>query len=137
MQWRQYVFFLLFTIVSIQNLVIQFHNQSKKFVLYSLFGISITRSYLPTITRVVITYFMIVSLAVFANHKRLLTSDNLIPSLLDSTFLWIIFIILLIELTTTIISLVVIEKRNKITIIKSGLQGYILSKLTPKYSSLR
>lgn len=113
--------FLLFTIVSIQNLVIQFHNQSKKFVLYSLFGISITRSYLPTITRVVITYFMIVSLAVFANHKRLLTSDNLIPSLLDSTFLWIIFIILLIELTTTIISLVVIEKRNKITIIKSGL----------------
>lgn len=114
-------FSLLYLFVSVQNVIINFHNKSKEYVVKYLFGISYFKTYRSAFISMLLTYISVVVLTLIANNGRLLTDTNLIPDIYSSSFLIVIFLILVIEILTTTISIIVVERRNKLKIIKSEL----------------
>ncbi|MFT4402276.1 bacteriocin-associated integral membrane family protein [Bacillus sp. SW14] len=92
----------------VQNSVIYFNKKQQKFVVYRLFGIGFFRTY-----KDYMTLFFILWLIQFISCivvKRGITLNLLIC---------IVFLLIL-ELVTSIIALIIIERRNKIKVMKGG-----------------
>ncbi|MFD2043102.1 hypothetical protein ACFSTA_02135 [Ornithinibacillus salinisoli] len=110
---------LLYIMVSLQNVIIQFHSQSRRFVIQQLFGISFFRTYQSVFLKMILIYVAIILLTLIANDQRIFTSSNLIPSAFSTSFLFVAIIILIIDIVTLTLSLIIIEKRSKVNVIKS------------------
>ncbi|KAF1678813.1 MULTISPECIES: bacteriocin-associated integral membrane family protein [Bacillus] len=92
----------------VQNSVIYFNKKQQKFIVYRLFGIGFFRTF-----KDYMTLFFILGLIQFISCivvKRGITLNLLIC---------IVFLLIL-ELVTSIIALIIIERRNKIKVMKGG-----------------
>ncbi|OYD09036.1 DUF1430 domain-containing protein [Paludifilum halophilum] len=109
------VFFFLI----VQNLLIFFHKHQKRLVVNRLFGIGFFKTYRSVFgwwAVTSITFIMLSFMADQAENPRF----QLINGITDSHFWMIVLSLIGIEILATVIALIVIERRNKIQVIKGG-----------------
>ncbi|WP_425412208.1 DUF1430 domain-containing protein [Melghirimyces thermohalophilus] len=100
-----------------QNLLILFHKHQKRFVVQRLFGIGFFMTY-----RRVFIWWLVTSVAFvvlsFAIDRIL--GLRWITGITDPHVLLVIFSLLSLETLATFLSLTVMERRNKVSVIKGG-----------------
>ncbi|QKG84707.1 DUF1430 domain-containing protein [Kroppenstedtia pulmonis] len=115
----------VFIFLILQNLMIFFHKHQKRFVINRLFGIGFFKTYQSVFGWWVVTSIAFVLLSYGVDQVENFLSDDtmdlrLITDITDPHFLMIIFSLLGIEILATVIALTVMERRNKIKVIKGG-----------------
>lgn len=107
----------LFTLLSVQNVIIYFHRHAKKLVIRRLFGIRFLKAYAPVFWSLIITTFLFVFISIFIDGVAMLTVDSLIRRFLNE-FFYIVSLLVIIEGIAMSIALFVIEKRNKLPVLQ-------------------
>lgn len=113
--------FAVLLFVILQNLLIFFHKHQKEFIVKRLFGIGFFKTY-----RSVLGWFLITSVAVMMitlfwdQIKGMPEYMWRISGITDPHFLASVLILFGLEILATIIAMIIIERRNKIKVIKGG-----------------
>ncbi|MFB7640455.1 hypothetical protein [Peribacillus butanolivorans] len=111
----------IFIFLIVQNLLIIFHKHQKRLVIKRLFGIGFIKTYQSVFVWMIITSGAYVIISFLMNQTQNHPTDKqLIKGIMDPHFLVIILSLLCIELLSTVIALTIIERRNKIVVIKGG-----------------
>ncbi len=107
----------VFAYLIVQNLLILFHKHQKRFVVQRLFGIGFFMTYRRVFIWWLVTSFAFVVLS-FAIDRIL--GLRWITGITDPHVLLVIFSLLSLETLATFLSLTVMERRNKVPVIKGG-----------------
>lgn len=109
----------IFIFLVIQNLLITFHKHQKRLIIKRLFGIGFFKTYQLIFVWLIVTFSMYVFISFFINKTQNHPLDKqLIERIMDPHFMITILSLLSIEVLATVIALIVIERRNKIKVIK-------------------
>ncbi|GGA49565.1 hypothetical protein GCM10007416_23320 [Kroppenstedtia guangzhouensis] len=106
-----------FLFLIVQNLLIFFHKHQQRFVVHRLFGIGFFRTYRTYFRWLIITWIALVVLGWVVNQVLGL---GLVQGITDPRFPMVVLSFLGIELFASVIALILIERRNKIQVIKGG-----------------
>lgn len=111
----------IFIFLIAQNLLIIFQKHQKRLVIKRLFGIGFFKTYQSVFVWLVVTSGVYVVISFLINQTQNHPMDKqLIKGIMDPHFMIIILILLCIEFLATVIALIIIERRNKIEVIKGG-----------------
>lgn len=109
----------IFVFLIVQNLLIFFNKYQKRLVVSRLFGVGFFRTY-----RSVFRWWVITTTAFIVLSYVLDWGEDppfrLITGITDPHFWMIILSLLIIEIISTVIALTIIERRNKIQVLKGG-----------------
>ncbi|WP_258840159.1 hypothetical protein [Mechercharimyces sp. CAU 1602] len=108
-----------FIFLTVQNMIIFFHEHQKRLVVKRIFGIGFYKTYCSAFSWLIFTsiLFILFSRLMDLAQPPMLQS---IHGVMNINFLVIILILLGIEVVATVITLAVMENRNKINVIKGG-----------------
>ncbi|QKG83622.1 DUF1430 domain-containing protein [Kroppenstedtia pulmonis] len=106
-----------FVFLIVQNLLIFFHKHQKRFVVHRLFGIGFFKTYQTYFRWLIITWIALVALGFVVNEVLAL---GLVQGIMDPKIPAVVLTLLGIELLASVIALTLIERRNKIPVIKGG-----------------
>jgi bacteriocin-associated integral membrane protein len=108
----------VFLFLTVQNLIIYFDKHCKQFIVKRLFGIGFVRTYQSIFRWFFITSFLFIVISILLDIANVLTPNSLIEGAFIE-FLLIVGMLLAIEIVSTIIALFIIERRNKLQVIKA------------------
>ncbi len=109
----------VFIFLIVQNLLITFHKHQKIFVIKRLFGIGFTKTYQLILVWLIATFGVYFFISFYMNQTQNHPLEKpLISGIMDPHFIVITVSLLCIEILSTVIALIIIERRNKIGVIK-------------------
>ncbi|MFD1396900.1 hypothetical protein ACFQ5F_13215 [Kroppenstedtia eburnea] len=112
-------FAVVFMLLTVQNQIIFFHKNQQRFVVHRLFGIGFFKTYRPVFSWWALTSMAFVLLS-FAKDRMEDPHFRMITGITDPHFLMIVLSLFAMEILATVIALTVMERRNKIQVIKGG-----------------
>lgn len=105
----------VFLFLTVQNLIINFDKHCKQFIIKRLFGIGFIHTYQSLFRWFVISSVLFIVVSILLDLANVITSERLI---VFRDFSIIVGVLLTIEVICTIVALMIIEKRNKLLVIK-------------------
>lgn len=111
--------FLVYTAISMQHAIIHFHKHAKKLVILDIFGVGFFSKYASLFLKNISIFLFTVTLSLLVNNQRLFTSTDLIANGQEVHFLIITAILFLIEVSTTVISVIRQGKSKRVEVLKS------------------
>jgi putative ABC transport system permease protein len=111
----------IFIFLIVQNLIILFHKHQKRLVIKRLFGVGFIKTYQPILIWIMLTFGTYVLISFILSQDQPDPMEKaLIEGIFDFQFIVIVLGLLCVEFLATIIALSIMERYNKIKIIKGS-----------------